>query len=570
MDDKVLEPVKYYERQGEQEHLDNINAHFNGIVEKSGVDIEANRQTVERWKKEQEEIDSLLKVLKKFKTFRTFLIIGIVIGAILTLSSFGQFSESVGLGILLLLLGVGAIVGSIMIIVKKVNPVIKDTDKVRQEHLEEAQRLKNEGWAQMNNLNSLFTDEDCVRLIEKTLPNFSFNKNFSVKQEKLFVEKYDFQDLQTDECSMVDTLSGNYAGNPFLFGRRRIHRMGSQVYRGSLRITWTETYRDSYGNVTTRQKSETLHASVTKPKPFYNINTFLAFGNQAAPNLSFSRQTKHTENLSEKALERKIKKGERQLQKQAKKSIKNGGNFQEMANSEFDVLFGATNRDNEVEFRLMYTPLGQRSTVELLKDSKHYGDDFDFIKQGKCNYIFSDHAQNWKMHVLANDYKHFDYEEIKIRFINLNQTYFKSIFFDFAPFFCVPAYLEEPCEALEGNESYRTNYTYYEHEVMANALDYRSFVHEESCTEAILKTQTLNAVDGNDVVAVTAYSYVGIDRIDYIPVRGGDGYYHNVPVPWIEYIPVSKTSHIVVSNESSPSDYTSVFYHGMGAGIMNN
>lgn len=570
MDDKVLEPVKYYERQGEQEHLDNINAYFNSLVDKSGVNIEANHQTVEKWKKEQEEIASISKYLKKFKTFRTLLIIGIVIGGILTISSFGQFSDSVGLGILLLILGIAAIVGSIIVMVKKVNPVIKNTEKVHQEHLEEAKKLENEGWAQMNDLNNLFSDEDCVRLIEKTLPDFSFDKNFSVKQEKLFVEKYDFQDLQTEESSMVDTLSGTYAGNPFLFGRRRIHRMGSQVYRGSLHITWTETYRDSDGNVKTRQKSETLHASVTKPKPYYSINTFLAFGNQAAPNLTFSRQTKHTENLSEKALERKIKKGERQLQKQAKKSIKNGGNFQEMANSEFDVLFGATDRDNEVEFRLMYTPLGQRSTVELLKDSNHYGDDFDFVKQGKCNYTFSDHAQNWKMHIFANDYKHFDYEEIKIRFINLNQTYFKSIFFDFAPFFCIPAYLEEPCEALEGHESYGTNYTYYEHEVMANALDYRSFVHEDSCTEAILKTQTLNTVNGNDVVAVTAYSYVGIDRIDYIPVKGGDGNYHNVPVPWIEYVPVSKTSHIVVSDESSPSEYTSVYYHGIGAGIMSN
>ena len=570
MDDKILEPVKYYERQGEKEHLDNIKDHFNGLVERSGIDIEANRKTVEKWKKQQEEIASLSKKLKTFKIFRILLIIGIIVATILIFSSFSQFSELVGIGILLLSLGVGALVCSIMVMIKKVIPVIKDTNKVRQEHMEESKKLEKEGWAQMNNLNNLFTDEDCIRLIEKTLPDFSFDKNFSVEQERLFVKKYDFQDIQSDESSMVDTLSGKYAGNPFLFGRRRVHRMGSQVYRGSLKITWTETYRDSNGNIRTTQKSQTLHASVTKPKPFYSTNTFLAFGNQAAPNLSFSRQSKHVENLSERDLERRIKKGEHQLQRQAKKSIKNGGNFQEMANSEFDVLFGANDRNNEVEFRLMYTPLGQRSTVELLKDSNHYGDDFDFIKQGKCNFIFSDHAQNWKIRISAKDYKHFNYEEIKIRFINLNQTYFKSIFFDFAPFFCVPAYLEEPCEALEGNESYRTNYTYYEHEVMANALDYRSFVHEESCTEAILKTQTLNTDNGNDVVAVTAYSYVAINRIDYIPVKGGDGNYHNVPVPWIEYVPVSKTSHIHVSNESSPSDYTSIYYHGMGAGIINN
>ena len=571
MDDKVLEPLKYFEGQGEQEHHDNICAHFDGLVEKSGVDIDANHQTMEKWKKEQEEISILSKLIKKFKLFRALLITAIVIGAVLTFASFIQFGgESVVAGILMLVFGLAAIVASIIVMVKKVNPVIKDSEKVRQEHIDVAKELENEGWAQMQNLNNLFTDEDAIKLIEKTLPDFSFDKSFSVEQEKLFIEKYDFSDIQTDECSMIDTLSGKYAGNPFLFGRRRVHKMGTHTYRGSLRITWTETYRDSSGKVQTRTRSETLHASVTKPKPGYSINTFLAYGNQAAPNLSFSRVSKHSESLSEKALEKRIKKGEKQLQKQAKKDLKNGGSFQEMANSEFDVLFGATDRDNEVEFRLMYTSLGQRSTVDLLKDSKHYGDDFDFIKSGRCNIIFSNHAQNWKMNIYANDYKHFDYEEIKIRFLNLNKNYFKSIFFDFAPFFCVPAYLEEPCAALEGDETYRTNYTYYEHEVMANALDYKSFVHEESATEAILKTQTITVEDGSDFIAVTANSYKTIERIDYVSVKGGDGNYHNVPVPWIEYIPVSKTSHVRVERDDMQSEFTTVTYHGMGAGIINH
>ena len=569
MDDKVLEPLKYYDRQGEQEHSDNITSYLQSLVDKSGVDIDANHQTMEAWKREQETIASLSKVLRKFKRLRGLLIFSIIVGVILAIAGVATLGASTKTGILLLFAGAGITVGSILLLVKKVKPVIKDTDRVREEHIAEARRLENEGWAQMQGLNDLFSDEDCVRLIEKTLPDFSFNKNFTVEEERLFTEKYDFQDLQTEESTMLDTLSGTYAGNPFLFGRRRIHRMGTHTYTGSLRITWTETYRDSDGSVRTRTKSETLHASVTKPKPYYRVNTFLAFGNQAAPNLSFSRETQHTEDLSEKALEKKIKKGERQLQKQAKKAIKNGGTFQEMANSEFDVLFGATDRDNEMEFRLMYTPLGQRSTVELLKDKKYYGDDFDFIKQKRCNFIFSDHAQNWKMHVYANDYKHFDFEEIKIRFINLNQTFFKSVFFDFAPFFCVPAYLEEPCEALEDEPAYDANYTYYEHEVMANALDYRSFVHSESCTEAILKTQTLKAETGRDLVAVTAYSYMGIDRIDFVPVRGGDGNFHAVPVPWIEYIPVERTSHILVGGADAPTESTSVYFHGLGAGIVN-
>lgn len=569
MDDKVLEPVKYYENQGKAEHLENINNYFDELVQKSNVNVEENHSSIANWKKKQEEVDAISKVIRKFKFLRVLLIIGIVVGGILSAVGGATISESTGIGILLILVGILFIVGAILLMVKKVNPVLKDNERIKQEYLNEMKKLENEAWAQMQPLNDLFSNRDAINLIEKTLPDFKFDNKFTNEQEKLFMKKYDFMDLQTDECSMLNTLSGSYAGNPFVFGRRRVHKMGTQVYHGSLHITWTETYTDSQGNTRTRTKSQTLHASVTKPKPFYHTNTFLLFGNQAAPNLSFSRRSNHIEDLNEKQLEKKVKKGEKQLQKIAKQSLKANGSFQEMSNSEFDVLFGATDRDNEVEFRLMYTPLGQRSTVELLKDSKNFGDDFDFIKQKRCNVVISDHAQNWKMNIYANDYKHFDFEVIKSRFISLNETYFKSIFFDFAPFFCVPAYLEEPCDALDDYEEYNKNFTYYEHEVMANVIGYKSFEHEDSYTESILKTQTLHADNGRDIVAVTAYSYMGIERVDFIPVRGGDGNYHNVPVPWIEYIPISKTSHVAITNEDNSDENTSVYYHGMGAGIIN-
>lgn len=569
MDDKLLEPLKYYEGQGKQEHHDNIEAHLNKLVEQSGVNLEENRATVSKWQQEQKKISELSKVISKFKTIRGLLIAAIVIGAILLIASFGVLGDSGdSSGIALLVIGIIAIIVPIIVIVKKINPILKNTNAVLDEHQQKAKQLENEGWAQMSALNNLFTDDDAVRLMEKTLPDFSFEKNFTKAHERLFYQKYDYYDLQDVNCSMLDTLSGTYAGNPFLYGRRRVHKMGTEIYRGSLLITWTETYRDSQGNVRTRQRSQTLMASVTKPKPFYHTNTFLAYGNQAAPTLNFSRQAKHTEDLSEKALERTIKKGEQRLHKQAENAIKNGGNFQEMANSEFDVLFGATNRSNEVEFRFMYTPIGQRSTVALLKDSKNYGDDFEFIKRGKCNLIISEHAQGWKMNIFASDYKHFNFEEIRNRFITLNMTFFKSIFFDFAPLFAVPAYLDEPCASLDDIEPYDTNYTYYEHEVMANTMNVKPFLHEDSSTEAILKTKIANTSNGRDVISVTANSYKGVNRVDFIPVRGGDGRMHPVPVHWIEYIPVSKTTPVYLSGNADENDSGSIYYHGISAGII--
>ena len=281
---------------------------------------------------------------------------------------------------------------------------------------------------------------------------------------------------------------------------------------------------------------------MVKPKPFYSFNTFLAFGNQAAPDLNFSRENCHFERLSEKALERKIKRGENKLQRQASKAMKNGGQFQEMANSEFDVLFGANDRDHEVQVRLMYTHLAQRNTVDLIKDKKYYGDDFDFTKMGKFNVIMSEHAQNWNINTSADNYKSYDIDLARSKFINFNNEFFKSVFFDFAPLLSIPAYLEEPCAILEENLNYRSNFTRYEHEVMANQADYYQLVHKDSRTEAILKTEFIKAESTADIIGITAYSYETYDRVDFIPVLGGDGRIHAVPVPWIEYLPVMKTT----------------------------
>lgn len=546
MDDRLLDPSKFYNDQGKEEHRRNVEEHLEALVKKSAVDTEQNRLTMEKLKKKQAELSSLAKALSGFKVLRALLIFGIIVGGAMAAISLLFIEQSTAVSVLVMLCGLGILILSVLLLIKKVNPKIKGTDSTIAQKNAEIKRLEDEGYAQMAGLNSLFTDDDAFRLFEKTLPDFAFEKNFTVEQERLFIEQYDLMDLQNENCSMTATLSGKYNGNPFLYGRRRVHRMGSHVYRGSLHISWSESYRDSQGRIRTRHRSQVLYASVSKPKPFYHTNTFLVYGNQAAPTLSFSRDAEHIEDLSEKAIEKKIKKGEQELQKNAERAAKRGGNFQEMANSEFDVLFGATDRDNEVEFRLMYTPLAQLSTVNLLKDGENYGDDFNFIKRRRCNLIISEHSQTSRLSVFANDYKHFDFEEIKRRFLSYNEEFFKSVYFDFAPLFCVPAYLEQPATSLESPEPYENYFPYYEHEVMANAIGGNLFAGFGLQTEAILKTETLKSENGRDLVSVTAHSYTGEGRVDFIPTLGGDGRMHAVPVHWIEYIPITRTATVVI------------------------
>ena len=81
---------------------------------------------------------------------------------------------------------------------------------------------------------------------------------------------------------------------------------------------------------------------------------------------------------------------------------------------------------------------------------------------------------------------------------------------------------------------------------MANAIGREAFKHPESATEAILKTQILEKRGKSDVVSVTAYSYTAVPQVDFVPVLGGDGKYHSVPVNWTEYIPISQITSMTV------------------------
>ena len=50
---------------------------------------------------------------------------------------------------------------------------------------------------------------------------------------------------------------------------------------------------------------------------------------------------------------------------------------------------------------------------------------------------------------------------------------------------------------------------------------------------------------------MTACGYRGEDRLDYVSVFGGDGEWHEVPVEWVEYLPVERTSPMTVAEGRS-------------------
>jgi len=517
MDTLIFDPVEAYETRLKALHTEKANQFFEELVRRSRIDIARNRQTVKQYNDCTENSRALTGKLNWLRFFRVLMCITLLL---------------------------------IPLVILKITPKIKalraqiaGADKQAAELLAEATR-------QMQPLNGLFTHRDALDIIEATVPQLSFSKCFTVNQEADMKINYDFTEDSREEESTVDVLAGHYNENPFLFENKLIHTMGVQTYHGTKVIHWRETYRDSNGKLRTRTRTQTLHASVTKPKPYYKTQVVLNYCSQGGPDLSFTRDATHLEQKSEKEIDRLVKRGEKKLQRKTEKAISDNDDFISMSNSEFEVLFDALDRTDEVQFRTLFTPLAQTNMVALLLSKTGYGDDFNFIKRKRTNRIISNHSQGRPINLSPGSYSSYSYDIIQGNFLGKNSEYFKAVYFDFAPLLAIPIYQERPVHSLKPIPEYSQQYSLKECEALANAMDRKYAVHPRTKTQAILKSAFIGSKDLMDEICITAYSYDIIKRIDFVAVHGGDGRFHSVPVEWDDYIPLEAENRFYIA----PSD----------------
>ena len=238
----------------------------------------------------------------------------------------------------------------------------------------------------------------------------------------------------------------------------------------------------------------------------------------------------------------------KKVEKKARKDVKTGnGNLTVMSNREFEALFNATNRDNEIEFRLLFTPLAQQEMVNLMNDKEAgYGDDFSFVKQGQINYVEPVHLAQTRFDGDPRMFQSLELAQARKFFNDFHNDYFRSLYFGMAPLLTVPMYRDNRTVAKPKVTAGATASSFWEHEAMANYLGHEQFAHPDSITQNILKTSVLGGNDTSTNVKVVAHGYQGIDRIDIVPMLGMDRRWHEVPVHWVEYIPVSQESQMLV------------------------
>lgn len=544
----IYEPLKTYKNVLAPKHEENVNAYFNELVEASGVDISANKSTIKKLRKADSQFKDIKKTIANFNLLKVFMIVVAIILFIMPFIHYNSATfEFSGLNILIVILEI--LVGGLLLflVFSKVSPKIKKLKADKAILRDEITKLTEEARIQMEPLNNLFTEGMALELFKKTLPLINFDSYFNSARLDYLVSKFGLNDVPSLNRSTLFVKSGELSGNPFYIANDLVHEMGTKTYTGSITISWT-VYTTVNGKRVASTRTQVLTASVTKPYPYYSEQSYLVYGNEAAPDLIFQREDSDAEHLDQKQIDRLVKRETKRLKRKQRKATKKGGSFTQLGHSEFEVLFGATNRNNEVQFRLLFTPLAQKQLLDLMKDKTiGYGDNFDFDKYGKINIIYPEHLNMIDLDVKPSYFYNIDFEIIKEKFLSYNKNYFKSIYFAFAPILSIPLYQQHKPHEYIYKDLYDSYASFYEHESILNKLGEDKFKHPNSQTKNILKAKTIKSGNNTDKVLVTAYGYETKQHVDFIPKLGGDGRMHTVPVHWTEYIPVSETTTVDIN-----------------------
>jgi len=490
-------------------------------------------------------LSSVKSVINKLTAIAIILWIGIIGCIVYAVVSYETLDSAVIAGMV-----VGGIIALILLFTV-IHPRIKKKKRERDSLQAVIDTLKAEAWKQMEPLNRLYDWDVLTRMMSKTVPRLEFDPYFTTQRLADLKVTYGWDDAFNAERSVLYSHSGLINGNPFVFCRTRKMEMGEKTYYGTKTIHWTTYERGSDGKYHTEHHSEVLTATVTAPYPEYFEKTRLIYGNTAAPDLTFNRRQSGLAG-KEKSLSYKWQK--RRLRKKAR-NLKTA-DFAMLTNEDFEVAFNTSDRNNNQQFALLFTPLAQESMLKLLRDEQDaFGDDFDFLKHKMINIIIADHIQDLNLDLNPDLYRHFDFDQAQKDFYAINARYFRAIYFCIAPLLCVPMYQQiRSQQDIYGHDMQRHS-AFWEHEALANFWGQDKFEHPQCATPCILKTeQKKQAGEDSSVITVYAHGYRIEKRLTYVNKWGGDGKMHRVPVHWDEYLPVTGQGEFFMKEDNDHED----------------
>ncbi len=542
-----FDPYDYYKGILKEEVNSKAEELIDNLTTKANIDIELNKKLSKETKKLKGELDFYTNKKNKFKTLDSFFKILIILGVILGVYGGLKITSGGTSSIVCLCVGIVLVILGIVLVFKVSRNNLKHFEEKVKESEDKYANSRKKAWDTLEGLRQSLNYKQFIDLVNSLDTGIKLDYEVDLKKVLTMTQEFDLNLNFGKDDSILDIYSGEVAKNPFLRILLKSMKMYEKTYTGTRLVTWTETVRDSKGNTRIVTRSQTLVATYKAPCPRYSTYSLLIYGNEAAPNLKFSRYPSGlSTNHDEKDIKNLVSRRSKDIENKAKKSVGKGKGFTALANEKFDSLFYAIDRNNETEFRLLFTPLAQQNMTELITATDTFGDDFQFFKEKKLNYIASMHSQN----DISFDYErygaYYDYEELKENYVIKMIREFNSLYFDLAPILAIPIYQMNSIPLYDGDMG-NIQIVSEEAEAFVNNMDYSLFKHELTKTDQILKVNRLESYDNSDIFEVVSHSFDEIPRVTLIPTLCSNGRIYDVAVHWFEYIPLTESSNIVIS-----------------------
>lgn len=551
MPEEIFNPLESYRDRYKAEFHEAAREEFQRLREAAQVDEEANRASMAQLRKEQSKLNSASShrstLLLVSTLFIILIIAGISVGILgcngndLDGNPLEPDARNSMLGI-----GFGGAALLLLLEIFWILPALSQAKTLIEQLQQKVQELKEITWAQMAPLNQRYDWDIFARLIRKVCPMLNFDPYFTSGRLEELENHFEWDNSFAEEPtrSVLVAQSGDIQGNPFVFARFLEQEWGTKTYYGHKTISWRVRVPNADGKGSHWEtRTEVLTASYTAPLPVYNYRTLLIYGNDAAPTLSFSRKPNELSQEEDGFFANLRKKRELKKLKAFAENLDDESQYTMMSNEEFELLFHATDRSDEIQFRLLYTPLAMSQTVSLLKDKTvGFGDDFSFHKCGRCNLVAPRHLVEAELDTNPAYFATNDMAEAEAKFLARTQDFFRHVYFALAPLLCIPLYQQ--------TRSAKTIYGFYpgedscawEHESLANYAGAERFAHPQSITHDILKAHRVRKQGAASEIQVDAHGFRGVERVEHVTRYGGDGKLHDIAVPWIEYLPVERTT----------------------------
>ena len=542
--EKLLEPADYYENELKNKCKELTEEVINKLVEESNVDIAENRKTVNKYTNTKNKMQPLKDQRKLIIVIRILLMICTTVSLFYCcMYAFVYSQDKTHINNLML-----SIVLSIFFIVG-----IYFTHKSEDEIKNNAEKLQNEcnsllekAYSEMYPLNYLINQETILSIAHKTLPDLVIlpytNNAFISELAKLCQNTGDKLQHLSNIISNGDTtitsiLSGTIDHKMYMYLSYMFFKMGEKTYSGSETFSYEDTYRDDDGKIQYETCYETLTAYITRPYPEYNNYEYAFYYSSACPSLIFERHPIGDIIDNEYALNRLIKKNEKKFAKQEKKALENGEQFTAMSDVEFETIFNTKYRNNDIEFRMMYTPFAIKNFIKLVKSDVGFKDNFSLIKNGVTTvYIpeVNNHPYDY-IRPSANSIASYSYDAITENFKTISEKFFKDIYFTLSPMFMIPIYASSDdvdLKKTKNTEEYKQISTFDAENIAYLSDDL--FRPNGTSTKVIHKAKLYKQYDCGTAFIINSTSFKEVKKDESIYVRGvhTSGY---VDVDYFEY-----------------------------------